>query len=84
MPDADFRGVSHSWRHPFEEIVGALIEAGLTITSLREYDYLFWRWFPWMIKDDEGRYRLPEGLPRIPLMFSLTATSSARGRRTPR
>ncbi len=75
VPGADFRGVSHSWRHPFEEIVGALIEAGLTVTSLREYDYLFWRWFPWMTVDDEGRYRLPEGLPRIPLMFSLTATS---------
>ncbi len=74
VPDADFRGVSHSWQHTFEEIVGALIEAGLTVTSLREYDYLFWRWFPWMIKDDEGRYRLPEGMPRIPLMFSLTAT----------
>ena len=74
VPDADFRGVSHSWQHTFEEIVGALIEAGLTVTSLREYDYLFWRWFPWMTKDDEGRHRLPEGMPRIPLMFSLTAT----------
>ncbi len=77
VPDADFRGVSHSWQHTFEEIVGALTEAGLTITSLREYDYLFWRWFPWMVKDDEGRYRLPEGMPRIPLMFSLTAAAPA-------
>ena len=77
VPDADLRGVSYSWRHPFEEIVGSLIAAGLTITSLREYDYLFWRWFPWMTRDDEGRYRLPEPLPRIPLMFSLTATGPA-------
>jgi SAM-dependent methyltransferase len=75
VPDADFRGVSHSWRHTFEEIVCSLIDAGLTVTNLREYDYLFWRWFPWMTKDEEGRYRLPEGMPRIPLMFSLTARS---------
>ncbi len=75
VPDADFRGVSHSWQHPFDEIVGALTEAGLIITSLREYDYLFWRWFPWMTKDEQGRYRLPEGMTRIPLMFSLTATA---------
>lgn len=74
VPDADFEGVSYSWQHPFEEIVGSLTEAGLHLTSLREYPYLFWRWFPWMVKDGDGRYRLPEGVPEIPLMFSLTAT----------
>jgi SAM-dependent methyltransferase len=72
-PDADFEGVSHSWQHPFDEMVGALREAGLEIVSLREYPYLYWRWFSWMTKDGQGRYWLPEGMPRIPLMFSLTA-----------
>jgi len=72
--DADFQGVSYSWEHTFEEIVSSLAEAGLTILSLREYPYLFWQWFPWMVEDGAGRYRLPEGLPQIPLMFSLTAT----------
>lgn len=79
VPDADFEGVSYSWQHPFEEIVGSLTEAGLHLTSLREYPYLFWRWFPWMVKDGEGRYRLPEGVPPIPLMFSLTATKPPAG-----
>ncbi len=73
-PDPDFAGVSYSWQHTFEDIGGALIEAGLHITSLREYPYLAWRWFPWMVKDAEGYYRLPDGMPEIPLMFSLTAT----------
>ncbi len=41
---------------------------------LREYPYLYWQWFPWMVKNEDGTYCLPEGLPRIPLMFSLTAT----------
>ncbi len=55
VPDADLESVSYSWQHTFAEIVGSLTAAGLSITSLREYPYLFWRWFPWMVKDDAGR-----------------------------
>lgn len=73
VPDADFEGVSYSWQHTFEEIVSSLAEAGLVIVSLREYPYLAWQWFSWMVKGDDGCYRLPEGLPEIPLMFSLRA-----------
>ncbi len=73
VPEADFEGVSYSWQHSFEEIVGSLTAAGLRVTSLREYPYLFWRWFPWMVEDGRGSFRLPDGMPRIPLMFSLTA-----------
>lgn len=72
VPDADFEGVSYSWQHAFEKIVGSLVETGLVVTSLREYPHLFWRWFPWMVEDG-GSYRLPAGMPEIPLMFSLTA-----------
>jgi SAM-dependent methyltransferase len=73
-PDADFQGVSYSWQHPFAEIVTSLAEAGLHVTSLREYPYLFWQWFPWMVRGEEGAFRMPEGVPEIPIMFSLTAT----------
>jgi SAM-dependent methyltransferase len=73
VPDADFEGVSYSWQHTFEEIVTSLAEAGLTIVSLREYPYLFWKWFSWMTKDDAGRYWLPDGMPQIPIMFALAA-----------
>jgi len=76
-PDGDFEGISHSWQHSFEEIVGSLVEAGLQVTSLREYPYLFWQWFPWMVKDTGGRFLLPDGMPQIPLMFSLTAVKPA-------
>lgn len=72
-PEAEFRGVSYSWQHTFEEIVSSLAAAGLTVVSLREYPYLSWQWFPWMVKDEKGLHRLPEGMPDLPLMFSLTA-----------
>ena len=68
------RSTTHSWQHTFEDIVGALLGAGLRVTSLKEYPYLNFSWFPWMVKDAEGSFRLPEGMPDIPLMFSLTAT----------
>jgi SAM-dependent methyltransferase len=72
-PDSDFEGVSYSWQHPFAEIVSALAEAGLTITSLKEYPYLFWQWFPWMVREADGSYHMPAGVPEIPIMFSLAA-----------
>lgn len=73
VPDADFAGVSYSWQHTFEDIVKALTGANLRVTSLREYPYLAWRWFPWMVETEDGGFRLPESMPQIPLMFSLTA-----------
>jgi SAM-dependent methyltransferase len=74
VPDADCEGISFSWQHTFEEIVSSLTAAGLSVTSLREYPYLFWKWFPWMERGEQGAYRLPLDVPQIPLMFSLTAT----------
>jgi SAM-dependent methyltransferase len=76
VPEADFEGISYSWQHSFAEVVSSLADAGLTITSLREYPYLFWQWFPWMVKDEQGAFRLPAGMPDLPLMFSLTAVKS--------
>jgi SAM-dependent methyltransferase len=73
-PDAEIVTTQNSWQHTFEDLVGALVAAGLRVTSLKEYPYLYFRWFPWMVRDAEGRFRLPDGMPDLPLMFSLTAT----------
>jgi SAM-dependent methyltransferase len=73
-PDADYVGVAYGWQHTFEDIIGALLEVGLAITSLREYPYLAFQWFPFMVQGEDSYWRMPEGAPDIPLMFSLTAT----------
>ena len=73
VPDSDFRCVSYCWQHTFGEIITSLSEAGLTVTSLEEYPYLYWKWFTWMVEDGRGAFRLPEGMPDLPLMFSLKA-----------
>lgn len=72
-PDSGITGTSYSWQHTFDEIVNSLIGAGLRITSLREYPYLAFQWFPTMVKGDDGFWRMPEGAPDLPLMFSITA-----------
>lgn len=73
-PDSDVESVTFSWQHTFEDIVGALLGAGLRITDLKEYDRLAWAWFPWMVQGDDGMWRMPPGVGDIPLMFSVSAT----------
>ena len=50
-----------------------LIEAGLVLEFLHEHDYtLFLRW-PLLEKSGFDPHRLPEGTPRLLLMYSLRA-----------
>lgn len=72
--DADFVADSYAWQHTFQEIIGALLGAGLRIESLSEYPAVAWKALEFMIQDDDGLWRLPEGAGDIPLMFSLSAT----------
>jgi SAM-dependent methyltransferase len=64
---------SVDWIHGVGDVVSALIEAGLTIELLHEHDYsLFPRW-PFLQRNQDGTYRMPDGRPKIPLMYSLRA-----------
>jgi len=61
------------WNHGLGEVVSALVEAGLRITGLVEHDESEWHALPWMIPTEGGRYGLPAGYERVPLMYTLTA-----------
>ncbi len=64
---------SHQWNHGIGEVVTALIDAGLVIDSLEEFDHMPWN--PWgdaMIAD-AGGYRLADRPERIPLEYVVTA-----------
>lgn len=67
--------VTHEWLHPISDVVNAVIGAGLRLERLNEHELLAWAFAPWMVPV-EGRRRmwvLPEGFPRMPLAYSLTA-----------
>jgi SAM-dependent methyltransferase len=64
---------SYEWNHGLGEIVQAVIDAGLTVTALREHRECEWQALPQMVRGADGRYRLPTGSDRLPLMFTLEA-----------
>ena len=65
--------VNYEWPHSIAEVVTALLDAGLVIDHLREYQHLDWRFFPWMEQDGE-RFVLPEDRrTHLPLQFSVLA-----------
>ncbi|MFG1796224.1 class I SAM-dependent methyltransferase [Nocardia sp. NPDC049149] len=65
----------YEWAHGIGEVVTALINAGLTITRLRETELLPYPRFDRMIRDDDsGWWRLPPTDTRIPLLYAVAAT----------
>lgn len=77
-PHAPTEGLSESgWDHSLGEIVSSLIEAGLRIDFLHEFDFVEWP-VPFLVEGDDGRWRLPPGTRgELPLFFSLKATKPA-------
>ncbi len=66
----------YEWNHGLGEIVQAVIDAGLTVTALREHRELEWKGLPHMVEGDDGKFRLAEGTDRLPLMFTLEGRAS--------
>lgn len=65
---------NHNWAHDFQEVVGALLEAGLVVEAVGEHEVADWQSLPVLRFDpaDEG-WRMPAASPRIPLTFSVVA-----------
>ena len=67
--------VSVEWNHSLAEIVTAVLDAGLQLTSLTEHDSVPWEPFPGLMSYDPqtGEYRLTDRPQRLPASFTLTA-----------
>jgi SAM-dependent methyltransferase len=66
--------IEHGWDHSMGEIVTSLVHAGLRIDFLHEFDFVNWP-LKWLVKSDDGRYRLPaDAKGQLPLFFSLKAS----------
>jgi hypothetical protein len=68
---------TREWIHPLSAILGALIDAGLTIAMFREHEVLPWQGVPMLVQAPDRFWRLPDGHPRIPLSFSVKAKKGA-------
>jgi SAM-dependent methyltransferase len=64
----------HDWPWGLAEVVTALLDAGLSLRSFREYPFANGcTIFPGMQETEGARWVMPEGAPSIPLMYSLVA-----------
>ena len=64
---------TREWIHSLSAVLGGLIDAGLTITMFREHEVLPWRGLPSLVPASERLWRLADGVPRMPLSYSVRA-----------
>ncbi len=64
---------TRQWIHSLSAVLGGLIDAGLTITMFHEHEELPWRGLASLVPASDRMWRLPDGMPRIPLSYSLRA-----------
>lgn len=65
---------THEWNHGIGEIVTALLDHGLVLTTLVEHDTVPWNALPGMMEDrGDGEYRLIDRPERLPLTFTVSA-----------
>lgn len=68
------KNTTYEWTHGLGEVVSSVIEAGLRLEFLHEFDYTGWKRWPFMEKTGDEVYRMPEGMPLVPLAYSLKAS----------
>lgn len=76
----DYSDENYIVKHPTREfswtisqIHNTLVETGLQIEFIHEYDFLHWKGLESMKKCEDGFWRLSEPLNKIPLLFSIRA-----------
>lgn len=65
---------SVDWVHGVGDVVSALIGAGLALDFLHEHDHTASPRWPFLERAADGTYRMPEGRPALPLMYSVRAS----------
>jgi SAM-dependent methyltransferase len=71
---------AYEWNHGLGAVVSAIIAAGFELEFLHEHDYILFARWPFLV-GQRGSFRLPEGMPSLPLMYSLRAVPRRRARR---
>ncbi|MCB9731880.1 MAG: methyltransferase domain-containing protein [Deltaproteobacteria bacterium] len=72
--------VATSWQHGFAEVLQSLIGAGLALDHVAEYPHSNGcRLLPSLVLGEDRRYHWPDGVARVPLMFSVRAKKPAAG-----
>lgn len=57
--------------HPLSEVVQALIDAGFELRRFREFPVTVFERWPFLEQREPGVWSMPDGIPALPLMYSL-------------
>lgn len=71
--EAPIRLQSVSWNHHLGEVVNSLIQNGLQICSLDEFDYSPYNCFNHTVEVEPGRFRIEHLADRIPMVYAIEA-----------
>lgn len=71
---ADITQQSITWNHGLAEVISSLIQHGLEINALEEYDYSPYNCFRHTVEFSPGKYRIQHLDDKIPMVYSILAT----------
>ncbi len=69
--------VQYEWAHGMGEILNALTGAGLNIEKIEEMPELFFLFWKHLVPARKNWWKLPEGVPSLPLTLAVTAVKRA-------
>lgn len=68
---------TYEWAHGLGDVINSIIDAGLVVDHVREYDRSVWKSLPTMVSAGDGWWRLPDSAPRLPLLYTVAAHAPA-------
>lgn len=75
-PNAKIVQTSMTWNHGIGEVVNNLIDQGLALNSLKEYDFSPYPFIKHCEQFEPGKYRIKHHENKIPLVYSIKATKT--------
>ncbi len=67
------QAVEVGWNHPVSEIQQALIDSGLQLEKVQEFDYSPYNCFANLVEEEPGVYRWPQHCNRFPMLLAVRA-----------
>ncbi len=68
---------SYEWQFTIADVVTALLKAGLTLRSLREFPYCVHNCWPFLMESAPGQFVVKHHPGKLPLLFSIAAQKPA-------
>ena len=62
-----------NWNHGLAEVLQSLLDAGLVLRHVSEYDYSPWPCFAGAVEEPRGCYRIAHLAGKIPMVYALVA-----------